>query len=69
MKQRIINGYCEQQRYDYQVKVNVVESKTTESSEEYCGTYDCKYKRDGNICSQSSCSVLSSNNIFVGEKM
>ena len=47
----------------------ISDENTTESSEEYCGTYDCKYKRDGNICSQSSCSVLSSNNIFIGEKM
>ena len=69
MKQTIINGYCEQQCSDYQVKVNIIESKTTESSEEYCGTYDCKYIRDGNTCNQSSCSVLSSNDIFVGEKM
>lgn len=69
MKFKTVYGYCEQMQSDCGVTINIIKDKTLESSDEYYGTYSCRYTRGGISCNQPSCSVLISNGICVGEKL
>ena len=64
-----LRGYCKQQSSDYQVSIRIIDASSNETSEKYYGTFACKYVQTGNLCNQTECSILSSKNIHVGDKV
>ena len=69
MDSKTITGYCETQKSNYSVDIKILESRTSEGICKNYGTYNCKFKSLGNLCTQSECSILSANNIRVGDSL
>lgn len=69
MDNKIVKGYCKTQKTNYSVEIKILESSTSEGTEQNYGTFSCKFKSCGNICPLKECSVLSSNRIKVGDSL
>lgn len=69
MGSKIINGYCEEQKCNYSVDINILESHTLEDISRNYGTYKCDYKAFGNKCNQPECSILRDNGIKIGTSL